>query len=74
MARPSRYSPEVRERAIRMVREHGAEQRKQRLKLFCHELEKFISDVRKASGKSLTAAEASQLLLVATQIEGEVGC
>ena len=25
MARPSRYSPEVRERAIRMVREHGAE-------------------------------------------------
>ena len=26
MARPSRYSPEVRERAVRMVREHGAEQ------------------------------------------------
>ena len=25
MARRSRYSPEVRERAIRMVREHGAE-------------------------------------------------
>lgn len=25
MARPSRYSPEVRERAIRMVREHGAD-------------------------------------------------
>ena len=25
MARPSRYSPEVRERAIRMVREHGPE-------------------------------------------------
>ena len=25
MARPSRYSPEMRERAIRMVREHGAE-------------------------------------------------
>jgi transposase len=25
MARPSRYSPEVRERAIRMVREHGDE-------------------------------------------------
>jgi transposase len=25
MARPSRYSPEVRERAVRMVREHGAE-------------------------------------------------
>jgi transposase len=25
MARPSRYSPEVRERAIRLVREHGAE-------------------------------------------------
>jgi transposase len=25
MARPSRYSPEVRERAIRMAREHGAE-------------------------------------------------
>ncbi len=25
MARQSRYSPEVRERAIRMVREHGAE-------------------------------------------------
>ena len=25
MARPSRYSPEIRERAIRMVREHGAE-------------------------------------------------
>ncbi len=25
MARPSRYSPEVRERAIRMVRDHGAE-------------------------------------------------
>ena len=25
MARSSRYSPEVRERAIRMVREHGAE-------------------------------------------------
>jgi len=25
MARPSRYSPEVRERAIRMVREHGGE-------------------------------------------------
>ena len=25
MARPSRYSPEVRERAIRMVREHGSE-------------------------------------------------
>ncbi len=24
MVRPSRYSPEVRERAIRMVREHGA--------------------------------------------------
>jgi len=23
MARPSRYSPEVRERAVRMVREHG---------------------------------------------------
>ena len=25
MARPSRYSPELRERAVRMVREHGAE-------------------------------------------------
>ncbi len=25
MARPSRYSPEIRERAIRMVREHGGE-------------------------------------------------
>ena len=25
MARPSRYAPEIRERAIRMVREHGAE-------------------------------------------------
>src|SRR5256712_13014945 len=25
MARPTRYSPEVRERAIRMVREHGPE-------------------------------------------------
>src|SRR5215204_1795157 len=25
MARPSRYSPEVRERAVRMVREHSAE-------------------------------------------------
>ena len=25
MARPSRYSPEMRERAIRMVQEHGAE-------------------------------------------------
>src|SRR5205809_1489168 len=25
MARPSRYSPEVHERAVRMVREHGAE-------------------------------------------------
>jgi transposase len=25
MARPSKYSPEVRERAIRMVREHGPE-------------------------------------------------
>ena len=25
MARPSRYSPEIRERAIRMVREHRAE-------------------------------------------------
>src|SRR2546426_2426526 len=25
MARPTRYSPEVRERAIRMVREHSAE-------------------------------------------------
>jgi transposase-like protein len=25
MARPSRYSPEVQERAIRMVREHGSE-------------------------------------------------
>ena len=25
MGRPSRYSPEVRERAIRMVREHGPE-------------------------------------------------
>ena len=24
MARPSKYSPEVRERAVRMVREHGA--------------------------------------------------
>ena len=25
MARPSKYSPEVRERAVRMVREHGSE-------------------------------------------------
>jgi transposase len=25
MARPSRYSPEVRERAVRLVQEHGAE-------------------------------------------------
>ena len=25
MARPSKYSPEVRERAVRMVREHGPE-------------------------------------------------
>src|SRR5438552_3096361 len=25
MARPSKYSPEIRERAVRMVREHGAE-------------------------------------------------
>ena len=25
MARPNRYSPEVRERAVRMVREHGTE-------------------------------------------------
>src|SRR5438876_9888309 len=25
MARPSKYSPEVRERAVRMVREHGGE-------------------------------------------------
>ncbi|HEV8394229.1 MAG TPA: transposase, partial [Vicinamibacterales bacterium] len=25
MGRPSKYSPEVRERAVRMVRDHGAE-------------------------------------------------
>src|SRR5204863_9281141 len=29
MARPSRYSPEVRERAVRMVREHQAEHESQ---------------------------------------------
>ena len=57
------------------ARKAWARQRKHHhLKLFCHELAEFIRDVRKASGRSLTAAEASQLLLLATEIEGEVGC
>ena len=30
MARPTKYSPEVRERAVRMVREHGPEHPSQR--------------------------------------------
>ena len=38
------------------------------------ELAEFIRDVRAQTGKSLTAAEAQDLLLLATQIQSEVGC
>jgi hypothetical protein len=41
---------------------------------FCKDLDKFIRDVQKATGRTLTAAEAAQLLALAQLIVGEVGC
>ena len=49
-------------------------QHKHNEKRFCDELAKFIKDARKETGKSLSAAEADQLLLLATQIAHEAGC
>ena len=48
--------------------------RKHSAKAFCEELGEFIKDVRRQTGKSLTASEASQLLALAQQIAGEAGC
>ena len=48
--------------------------RKHSTKHFCEELGEFIRDVRRQTGRSLTTAEASQLLALATQIALEVGC
>ncbi|MEO8679226.1 MAG: choice-of-anchor Q domain-containing protein [Vicinamibacterales bacterium] len=47
---------------------------KNHTKEFCKELDKFMRDVQKATGKTLTAAEAGQVLALAQLIAGEVGC
>jgi hypothetical protein len=41
---------------------------------FCKDLDKFMRDVEKATGTTLTAAEAAQLLTLSQLIAGEVGC
>ncbi len=41
---------------------------------FCHELAEFVEAVERQSGRTLTAAEANQLLTLAALIAGETGC
>ena len=43
-------------------------------KKFCEALDKFMRDVQKATGKTLTAAEAAQLLALSQLIASEIGC
>jgi hypothetical protein len=43
-------------------------------KKFCKELDAFLRDVQKQSGKSLTASEADQLRTLAEQIASKAGC
>ena len=59
---------EVREAWVSKHRHHH------RTHEFCRELEKFMRDVEKASGRTLTAAEADQLLALAHVIAGDAGC
>lgn len=44
------------------------------VRAFCAEMQDFVREVRRSTGRTLTAAEASQLLQLATQIETEAGC
>src|SRR2546427_8823917 len=72
MARPTRYSPEVRERAIRMVREHGPEHPSQwaaiasiASKMGCtaETLRKWVRQAERDAGKrpGLTTSERERL-------------
>jgi hypothetical protein len=56
------------------LRKEWAAQDKQTVKRFCKTLAQFMDDVRKQSGRKLTPSEASQLLMQAEVIAGEVGC
>ncbi len=43
-------------------------------KTFCREMSDFIKDVQKAPGRTLTTAEANQLLSIAMSIVAQAGC
>ena len=68
MARPSRYSPEMRERAIRMVREHGAEHTSQwaaissiagKLGCTAETLRKWVRQDERDTGRSLPCRQVA---------------
>ena len=80
MARPSRYSPEVRERAVRMVREHGPEHASQWAaiasiagKIGCtgETLRKWVRQAERDAGRraGLTTDERAEL----KRLQREVG-
>ena len=80
MARPSKYSPEVRERAVRMVREHGPEHASQwaamtsiASKIGCtaETLRNWVRQAERDAGQraGLTTDERAEL----TRLQREVG-
>ena len=56
------------------LRRAWASKHKHSKRRFCHELAELVEAVQKQSGRTLTAAEANQLLTLAALIAGETGC